>query len=80
MTATAQTIAVGSDESTPLTVAVSAELGRRGHTLTLHGALSQGDARWPVVAREVAEAVAGGAASQGVLFCWTGTGGSIAAN
>ena len=80
MTAAAQTIAVGSDESTPLTDAVIAELGRRGYALTLHGALSKGDARWPVVAREVAEAVAGGAASQGVLFCWTGTGVSIAAN
>ena len=80
MTDASQTIAVGSDESTQLTHAVIAELGRRGYALTLHGALSKGDARWPVVAREVAEAVAGGAASQGVLFCWTGTGVSIAAN
>ncbi len=80
MTAAAQTIAVGSDESTPLTDAVIAELGRRGYALTLYGALCQGDARWPVVAREVGEAVARGAAGQGVLFCWTGTGVSIAAN
>lgn len=80
MTQAVQTIAVGSDESTHLTDAVVAELRRRGFTLTLYGALAEGDARWPVVAREVAEAVAGGAASQGVLFCWTGTGASIAAN
>jgi ribose 5-phosphate isomerase B len=32
------------------------------------------------VAREVAEAVASGDADQGVLFCWTGTGTSMAAN
>lgn len=35
---------------------------------------------WPAVARAVAEAVAGGAADEGILFCWTGTGVTIAAN
>jgi ribose 5-phosphate isomerase B len=35
---------------------------------------------WPSVAREVAGAVARGEADQGVLFCWTGTGTSMAAN
>ena len=35
---------------------------------------------WPDVAQAVAEAVAGGEADQGVLFCCTGTGVSIAAN
>lgn len=35
---------------------------------------------WPAVARTVAEAVASGAADEGILFCWTGTGVSIAAN
>jgi ribose 5-phosphate isomerase B len=32
------------------------------------------------VARAVAEAVASGAADEGILFCWTGTGVSLAAN
>ncbi len=35
---------------------------------------------WPAVARTVAEAVAAGAADEGILFCWTGTGVSLAAN
>ena len=32
------------------------------------------------MARGVAEAVASGAADEGILFCWTGTGVSLAAN
>jgi ribose 5-phosphate isomerase B len=35
---------------------------------------------WPEVARRVAEDVAAGRADEGVLFCWTGTGVSMAAN
>jgi len=35
---------------------------------------------WVDVGREVGERVASGACQQGVLFCWTGTGVSIAAN
>ena len=36
--------------------------------------------RLGAVPRKVAEAVASGEADQGVLFCWTGTGTSMAAN
>ena len=47
----------------------------------MHGALNSGeDTRWPVVAQAVAEKVADGRCEQGILFCWTGTGVSIAAN
>jgi ribose 5-phosphate isomerase B len=35
---------------------------------------------WAEVGRELGEAVASGDADMGVLFCWTGTGASIAAN
>jgi len=35
---------------------------------------------WAEVGRKVCESVAGGQAETGVLFCWTGTGASIAAN
>ncbi|HEV2123561.1 MAG TPA: RpiB/LacA/LacB family sugar-phosphate isomerase, partial [Chloroflexota bacterium] len=35
---------------------------------------------WPDVARQVAETVSAGEADQGVLFCWTGTGTTMAAN
>jgi len=75
-------LAVGSDERTHVTDAVVAELRRRGHELDLRGPLrSDGeDETWPAVARTVAEAVAGGAADEGILFCWTGTGVSMAAN
>ncbi len=35
---------------------------------------------WPGVAKQVAEDVATRQADEGILFCWTGTGVSIAAN
>jgi ribose 5-phosphate isomerase B len=74
-------IAVGSDERTPLTESVVGDLARRGFSVELFGALREdADANWPVVAECVAREVASGRAGQGVLFCWTGTGVSIAAN
>jgi ribose 5-phosphate isomerase B len=73
-------IAIGSDERTSLTDHVLDVLRARSHQVEPLGALGEGDSRWPVVAREVAERVAGGACDLGILFCWTGTGVSIAAN
>ena len=74
-------IAVGSDEATHLTEHVISELIRRGHEVSCAGALAPGhDARWPAVGREVGEAVAQHRADQGVAFCHTGTGVSMAAN
>ena len=82
-------LAVGSDERTYVTDAVVADLIARGHELILAGPLrvdeaaagsSPQDDTWPAVARRVAEAVASGAADEGILFCWTGTGVSMAAN
>jgi ribose 5-phosphate isomerase B len=79
-------LAVGADERTLVTDAVVAELRRRGHEVELVGPLAEsGDGTaatgsWPGVARHVAEAVAAGAADEGILFCWTGTGVTIAAN
>jgi ribose 5-phosphate isomerase B len=60
--------------------ALVAALRERGHDVVPHGALAGEPRGWADVAREVAEAVARGDAEQGVLFCWTGTGVSIAAN
>ena len=57
-----------------------AELRRRGHELTVFGPLAGEKMLWPTVARRVAETVARGEAEEGVLFCWTGTGVSLAAN
>jgi ribose 5-phosphate isomerase B len=73
-------IAVGSDERTALTDAVLDRLQQEGHELSLVGALDGQAAQWPQIARQVAEAVAGGGADEGLLFCWTGTGVCMAAN
>lgn len=73
-------IAMGSDERTHLTDAVVAEVEKRGHEVTLFGPLKEEQEYWPAVARQVAESVANGQAAEGILFCWTGTGVSLAAN
>ena len=77
-------LTVGSDERTVVTDAIIAELRRRGHEVELAGSLA-GETpatatTWPDAARHVAESVAAGAADEGILFCYTGTGVSIAAN
>ncbi|MCA9968652.1 MAG: RpiB/LacA/LacB family sugar-phosphate isomerase [Anaerolineales bacterium] len=73
-------IAIGSDERSALTDKVVEAVRARGHEVTLCGPLAGEAVTWPAVARQVAEAVAGGAADEGILFCWTGTGVSLAAN
>ncbi|MGZ8733801.1 MAG: RpiB/LacA/LacB family sugar-phosphate isomerase [Acidimicrobiia bacterium] len=73
-------VVLGSDERTPLTDAVADDLVARGHALDLVGPPGGGPGEWAEVGRAVGEAVASGAAGTGVLFCWTGTGASIAAN
>ena len=73
-------LAVGSDEKTHLTQSVIEALKERGHDLLLFGPLDADNQPWPQVASAVAEAMVGGKADEGILFCWTGTGVSIAAN
>ena len=73
-------IAVGSDERTHVTDAVVDHLRGVGIDVELHGPLDGRPLDWVDVGREVAERVASGACQQGLLFCWTGTGVSIAAN
>jgi ribose 5-phosphate isomerase B len=73
-------IAMGSDERTHLSDYVVAQVQARGHAVTLFGSLADAQQYWPAVAQAVAEAVAGGTADEGILFCWTGTGVSLAAN
>lgn len=73
-------IAVASDEKTALTDFVVEELGRRGHETVLLGPLAGEPLPWTLASERLADAVAGGEADQGVLFCYTGTGASIAAN
>jgi ribose 5-phosphate isomerase B len=73
-------LVVGSDERNHVTDALVEELRRRGHELTLVGPLAGRDDAWPEVGRAVGAAVAAGAADQGIVCCYTGTGVSIAAN
>jgi ribose 5-phosphate isomerase B len=73
-------IVLGSDERTALTDAVAEDLRGRGHQVTLVGPPGGESLDWVDVGRRVGEQVAGGEADSGVLFCWTGTGASIAAN
>jgi ribose 5-phosphate isomerase B len=73
-------MAVGSDERTHVTDAVVDHLRGVGIDVELHGPLADKPLDWVDVGREVGERVASGAVQQGVLFCWTGTGVSIAAN
>ncbi len=73
-------IAIGSDERTALTDFVLDDLRKRGYQLELHGALGTDDPQWPLVAQRVAGKVASGACDEGVPFCWTGTGVTMAAN
>ena len=73
-------ILVGSDEDTALARHIIQDLTRRGHVVTASSAISVQPRPWSSVGREVATAVAQGAADMGVCLCWTGTGVSMAAN
>ena len=78
-------IAFGSDERSHLTDFVGEELRKRGFEVDLFGPIGNeapegATEPWPDVAMHVAMQVAKGNADSGVLFCWTGTGVSIAAN
>lgn len=73
-------VVLGSDERTELTDAVRADLERRGIEVVLVGPPAGDDLEWADVGRRVGDAVATGEVDWGVLFCWTGTGASIAAN
>lgn len=56
-------------------------LEERGHEVIPFGSVASGsETAWALAAEVAAEAVARGDCEQGVFFCWTGTGISIAAN
>jgi ribose 5-phosphate isomerase B len=74
-------IAVAADERTGIAEAVVEELRRRGHEPVPHGALAEDERDdWAWASEAAARDVASGAADQGIVCCWTGTGASIAAN
>src|SRR5215208_1003857 len=74
-------IAVSSDERTGVADALVDQLRERGHSVSLHGALSDEERDdWAWASEAAARDVAEGRADQGIVCCWTGTGASIAAN
>ena len=73
-------IVVASDEKTVLTDFVVEDLKERGHEVILLGPLADEELPWTLVSEQLADTVAKGEADEGVLFCYTGTGASIAAN
>lgn len=74
-------IALCSDEPYPVHDTVRAWLEERGHQVVAFGSVESGaEAPWALAAESAAEAVARGDCDQGVFFCWTGTGISMAAN
>lgn len=68
-------IVIGTDEHTPLVDAVAEHLKEESYSFELYKPLP-----WPEAAEKVGKSVARGEASEGILFCWTGTGVSVAAN
>ena len=74
-------IAVASDEPYPVHATVKRILDERGHTVVPFGAIASGaEEPWPDVAEQAALAIASGACDEGIFFCWSGTGISMAAN
>ncbi len=71
---------IGADERLHVVDTVLEALTKRGVEITWYGPEKGATAPWPEIARRVAEDVAAGQAEEGILFCWTGTGVSLAAN
>jgi len=73
-------ISIGADERLHVVEVALDYLQGKGHTVTWYGP-EKGDTQpWPDVARRVALDVQSAEADEGILFCWTGTGVSMAAN
>lgn len=73
-------IIVASDEKTPLTDFVVNYLKNKGHKITLFGDLVNKNGKWVEIGKGAAKRVANGEVDLGVLFCWSGTGITMAAN
>lgn len=78
-------LSLGTDERTAVVEFVLDELVKAGHSVTYYGPRTSDsqpaeETVWPSVARHVAEDVAASRSQEGILFCWTGTGVSMAAN
>lgn len=73
-------ISIGADERLHVVDIAINYLKEKGYEVTWYGP-EKGDTQpWPDVARRVALDVQSAEADEGILFCWTGTGVSMAAN
>jgi len=70
-----ESIAIGTDEHTSLIDTVAQYLEDKGFNYKLYQ-----PSPWPEIAEKVGRSVASGESDEGILFCWTGTGVSLAAN
>ncbi len=73
-------ISIGADERKLVVDDVMDYLKKKGHILQWYGPVGPESVPWPDVAISVAQDVVSGRAQEGILFCWTGTGMSMAAN
>ena len=73
-------IAIGADERLRVVDVALDYLKEKGHDVIWYGSEKGETQPWPEVARRVALDVQAAEADEGILFCWTGTGVSIAAN
>ena len=73
-------LSVGADMNHNLVEFCLGWLKEQGHEITWYGPDGEDAIPWPDVARIAAEDVAAGRSDEAILFCWTGTGVSIAAN
>ena len=73
-------ISVGADERLHVVEVVLDYLKEKGHEVAWYGPGKGATQPWPEVAKCVALDVRSAEADEGILFCWTGTGVSMAAN
>jgi ribose 5-phosphate isomerase B len=73
-------ISVGADERLYVVDVVLDYLQDKGHQVIWHGPEKGETQPWPDVAKRVALDVQSATVSEGILFCWTGTGVSMTAN
>ena len=73
-------ISIGADERLHVVDVALAYFKEKGHQVTWYGPEKGETQPWPDVARRVALDVQSADVDEGILFCWTGTGVSMAAN
>ena len=74
-------VAICSDELYSINQFVVKEVKKYGHDVVLFGALkSHKTESWAKTAQRAAESILKGECEEGIFFCWTGTGISMAAN